>query len=126
MNINFSFSSTIDESIFEKILQDNDNLKWKIVKKTRNQTIYNMEIKDSKIPVVKVVVIDSVSINGMVQSIINIKEHTRFSLENRFRLPQILKIFRCGRGAPGGDAHVPPPPPYAARMPSTLAGTSVP
>ena len=46
-----------DESIFEKILQDNDNLKWKIVKKTGNQTIYNMEIKDSKIPVVKVVVI---------------------------------------------------------------------
>ena len=89
LNINFLFSSTIDESIFEKILQDNDNLKWKIVKKTGNQTIYNMEIKDSKIPVVKVVVTDSVSINGMVQSIINIKEHTRF-LKSSYLTKSIL------------------------------------
>ena len=89
LNINFSFSSTIDESIFEKILQDNDNLKWKIVKKTGNQTIYNMEIKDSKIPVVKVVVKDSVSINGMVQAIISIKEHTRF-LKSSYLTKSIL------------------------------------
>ena len=89
LNINISFSSTIDESILEKILQDNDDLKWKIVKQTENQTIYNMKIKDSKIPVVKVVVIDSVSINGMVQAIINVKDHTRF-LKNSYLTKSIL------------------------------------
>ncbi|MAV58719.1 MAG: hypothetical protein CMG07_02070 [Candidatus Marinimicrobia bacterium] len=76
--IDLSFSASIDESIIEKFLQDDDNVKWNLVNKIDNQTIYNKKIKDSKIPVVKVVVIDSVTIDGMVQAIINVKDHTRF------------------------------------------------
>ena len=76
--ISLSISANIDESIVKNILQNDENIKWEIVKKNKNQTIYNKKINGSKIPVVKVVVIDSVSIDAMVQAIINVKNHTRF------------------------------------------------